>query len=133
MNKANAVFFKMRKHVSLKRLRSFFFFLFFFCYFRLLLIVLLPSPGSKLQHYSKNCNFTKKAIRITNFEPRNCHTSPLFKQNFILNFQDKICLGNILFVSISLNNLSPSFLIHGLVFPQINITMKPQILHSITS
>ena len=50
----------------------------------------------------------KKAIRIINFQPRNSHTSPLFKQNFILKFQDKICLENILFVSKSLNNLTPS-------------------------
>ena len=42
------------------------------------------------------------------FQPRNFHTSPLFKQNFILKFQDKIYLENILFVSKSLNNLSPS-------------------------
>ena len=49
----------------------------------------------------------KKAVRI-NFQPRNSHTSPLFKQNFILKFQDKICLENVLFVSKSLNNLTPS-------------------------
>ena len=50
----------------------------------------------------------KKAVRIITFQPRNFHTSPLFKQNSILKFQDKICLENILFVSKSLNNLSPS-------------------------
>ena len=50
----------------------------------------------------------KKAIRIINFQPRDFHPSPLFKQNSILKFQDKICLENILFVSKSLNNLSPS-------------------------
>ena len=50
----------------------------------------------------------KNAIRIINFQPRNFHTSPLFKQNSILKFQDKICLENILFVSKSLNDLSPS-------------------------
>ena len=50
----------------------------------------------------------KKAVRIINFQPKNSHTSPLFKQNFILKFQDKICLDNILFVSKSLNNLIPS-------------------------
>ena len=49
----------------------------------------------------------KKAVRIINFQPRNSHTSPLFKQNFILKFQDKICLENILFVSKLLNNLTP--------------------------
>ena len=35
-------------------------------------------------------------------------TSPLFKQNSILNFQNKIYLENILFIIKSLNNLSPS-------------------------
>ena len=38
----------------------------------------------------------------------NSHTRPLFKQNSILIFQVKICLKNILFVSKSSNNLSPS-------------------------
>ena len=37
----------------------------------------------------------KKAVRIINFQPRNFHTSPLFKQNFILKFQEKIWLENI--------------------------------------
>ena len=55
-----------------------------------------------------NCNFTKKAVIIINFEPRNHHISPLFKQSSILKFQDKFCLENILFVSKSLNKLSPS-------------------------
>ena len=50
----------------------------------------------------------KKAVRIINFQPRNSHTSPLFKQNFILKFQDKICLESILFVSKPLNNLTLS-------------------------
>ena len=48
----------------------------------------------------------KKAVRINNFQPRKPHTSPLFKQNFILKFQDKICLENALFVSKSLYNLT---------------------------
>ena len=78
-----------------------------------------------------NFNLKKKAVRIINFQPRNFHTSPLFKQNSILKFQDKICLENISFLS--LNNLSPSILIYGLVFPQTNITMKPQVLHRETS
>ena len=50
----------------------------------------------------------KKAVRIISFQPRSSHTSPLFKQNSILKFQDKICLKNILFVSKSLNALTPS-------------------------
>ena len=47
----------------------------------------------------------KDAVRTINFQPRNSHASPLFKQNFISKFQDVICLKNILFV---LNNLSRS-------------------------
>ena len=50
----------------------------------------------------------KKTVRIINFQPRNFHASPLFKQNSILKFQDEICLENILFVSKSVNNLTPS-------------------------
>ena len=45
---------------------------------------------------------------IINFQPKNFHASPLFKQNSILKFQDKICPENVLFVSKSLNNLSLS-------------------------
>ena len=67
----------------------------------------------------------RKTVRIINVEPRNFHTSPLFKQNAILKFQCKICLENILFVS--------KCLIHSSVFPQIIITIKPQILHRVTS
>ena len=63
------------------------------------------SSGLKILALFKD---TKKAIRIINFQPRNFHTSPLFKQDSILKFQDKVCLENILFVSKSLNNLSPS-------------------------
>ena len=50
----------------------------------------------------------KKTVRIISFQPRSSHTSPLFKQNSILKFQDKICLKNILFVSKSLNDSTPS-------------------------
>ena len=65
--------------------------------------------------WAQNCSTTqqivilqKKAIRIINFQPRNSHTSHLFKQSSILKFQDKIYLENISFISKSLNNLSPS-------------------------
>ena len=43
-----------------------------------------------------------------NFQPKNAHTSPLFKQSSILKLLGKIFLENILFVSKSLSNLSPS-------------------------
>ena len=43
----------------------------------------------------------KGTVRI-NFQPRNSHTSSLFKQNSTLKFQDKTSLENNLFVSKSL-------------------------------
>ena len=51
-------------------------------------------------------SFYKKALRIINFQPRNSHSSPLFKKSFIL--LDKVNLENTLFVSKSINNLLPS-------------------------
>ena len=93
----------MRKYVSCKILRYIYFAIF----------------DSYLSYYclvwAQNCStiqriviLQKKAIRIINFQPRNSHTSHLFKQSSILKFQDKICLENILFISKSLSNLSPS-------------------------
>ena len=105
----------MRKSVSLKILR-FIYFAIFDSYLSYCCLV-----------WAQNCStiqriiiLQKKAIRIINFQPRNFHTSPLFKKSSNLKFQDKICLEYILFISKSLNNLLPS------VFPQISITMKPQ-------
>ena len=100
LNRANALLFKMRKYVSLKILRSIYF----------------PIFDSYLSYcylvWAQNCRTIQRIMilqkRLFKFQPRNFHTSPLFKQNSILKFQDKICLENILFISKSLNNLSPS-------------------------
>ena len=93
----------MRKYVCLKILRSIYFatfdsYLFYYC-------LVWAQNCSTIQRIRV---LQKKVIRIINFQPRNLDTSLLFKQNSILKFQDKICLENILFVSKSLNNLSPS-------------------------
>ena len=105
LRRANALLFQMRKYISFKILRSFYFAIFDY-YLSYYCLVWAQNHSNKF--YSTNCNFTKKALRITDFQPRNFHISPLFKQNSILKFQDKICLPNILLVSKSLNNLSPS-------------------------
>ena len=103
LNRANAVLFKMRKYVSLKILRSI-----YFAIFHSYLSYCLLVWAQNFSTIQRIIILQKKAVRIINFQPRNFHTSPLFKQNSILKFQDKICLENILFVSKSLNNLSPS-------------------------
>ena len=128
LNRANALLLKMRKYASLKTLLVICFpifdsYLFYCC-------LVLGQNHSTAQWI---VILQEKAVRFINSEPSNSRTSPLFKQNSILKFQDKICLENILFVSKSLNNLTHQFLVHGLVLPQINITMKPQVLHRVTS
>ena len=82
----------MRKYVGLKILRSIYFAI-FDSYLAYCCLV-----------WAQNCStiqqiivLQKQAITIINFQPRNFHTSPLFKQNSIIKFQDKICLENILF------------------------------------
>ena len=103
LNRANALFFKMRKHVSLKILSSIYFAI-FDSYLSYCCLVWYQNFST----IQRIIILQKKAIRIINFQPRSFHTSPLFKQNSILKFQDKICLENILFISKYLNNLSPS-------------------------
>ena len=114
----------MRKYVSLKILKSFYFAI-FDSYLSYCCLVWAQNH-STIQQIAI---LQKKAVRI-NFQSRNFYTSCLFKQNSILKFQVKICLSIFLVVRKSLNNLTLSV---GLVFPQINITMKPQVLHRVTS
>ena len=102
LNRANALLFKMRKYVSPKILRSI-----YFAIFDSHLSYCCLVWAQNFSSIKRILILQKKAVRIINFQPRNSHTSPLFKQNFILKFQDKICLENILFVSKSFNNLSP--------------------------
>ena len=103
LNRANALLFKIRKYISPKILRSIYFAIFDSNLSYCCLVWAQNFSSSK-----QILILQKRAVRIINFQPRNSCTSPLFNQNFILKFQDKICLENILFVSKSLNNLSPS-------------------------
>ena len=93
----------MRKYVSPKILRSI-----YFAIFDSHLSYCCLVWAQNFSSIKRILILQKKPVRIINFQPRNSHTSPLFKQNFILKFQDKICLENILFVSKLLNNLTPS-------------------------
>ena len=103
LNRANALFFKLKKYVSPKMLRSIYF------------VIFDPYLSYCCLVWAQNFSTTwrtvvlqEKAVRIINFRPRNFHTSLRFKQSSISKFQDKICLEKTLFVSKSLNNLSPS-------------------------
>ena len=111
LNRANALLFKIRKFVDDKILRSIYFAIF----------------ESNLNYcslvWAQNYNvinrlviLQKKALRIMNYQPRNSHTSPLFRKAAVLKFKDKINLENILFISKSINNLLPSLFNNWFVF-----------------
>ena len=104
LNRTNGLLFKMRKYVSLEILRCIYFAI-FWLFLNLTIVfygLAIRAPLNELWFYEK------KAIKIINFQTRNFHTSPLFKQNSIIKFQGKICSENILLLSKSINNLSLS-------------------------
>ena len=103
LNRANTLLFKIRKYFSLKIIRSIYFAI---CDSYLSYCCLVWAQNSST--IQRIIILQKKVVRIISFQPRIFHTSPLFKQNSILKFQDKICLENILFVSKCLKNRSPS-------------------------
>ena len=75
------------------------------------------NPNSKLRVIT----LQKKALRIINNQPNNSHSGPLFKQNNVLKFEDKILVGNIIFVSKLINNLPPPIIKNWFIFcPEIH-------------
>ena len=97
LNRVIALLFRMRKYVSLHILRSIYFAIFdsYLCCCCLA--------------WAQNCSTIQRIIIlqiIINFQRRNFHTSPLFKQNSILKLQNKIYLENILFASKSFITIS---------------------------
>ena len=91
LNRANALLFKIRKYISPKILRSI-----YFAIFDSHLSYCCLVWAQNFSSIKQILILQKMPVRIINFHRiRNSHTSPLFKQNFILKFQDKICLKNI--------------------------------------
>ena len=120
IDRTNALLFKIRKCVDDKILRSIYFAIF----------------ESNLNYcslvWAQNYNainrlviLQKKALRIMNYQPRNSHTSPLFRKAAVLKFKDKINLENILFISKSINNLLPSLFNNCFFFPLIPTNIIP--------
>ena len=101
-----ALLFKIRKYVSFKMLISICFAIFESSLSYLSYCSLVWAQISST--IQRIVILPKKVIRIICFQPKNFHTCPRLKQSSILKFQDKICLENVLFISKSLNNKSPS-------------------------
>ena len=111
LNRANALLFKISKFVDDKILRS--------IYFNIFESNLNYCSLVWTQNYNAiNCLviLQKKALRIMNYQPRNSHTSPLFRKAAALKFKNKINLENILFISKSINNPLPSLFNNWFVF-----------------
>ena len=84
LNRANAVLFKIKKYVSLKILR------YIICDSCLSYCCLVWTQN--VNTIQQIVILQKKPVRSINYQPRDSHTSPLFKQSSTLKFQDKICL-----------------------------------------
>ena len=102
LNRANALLFTIRNYVNKHILRTVYFAIFdsHINYANLI-------RGQNLHAVNRIVILQKKALRIMNFQPRDSHSSPLFKSNHILKLEDKILIENILFINKSLNNLLP--------------------------
>ena len=100
LNRANGLLFKIRNYVNFNTLKSIYFAIFdsHINYANLIW-------GQNLNSAFRIVTLQKKAIRIINNQPRNSHSSLLFKKSNILKFEDKILINNIIFISKSINNL----------------------------
>ena len=72
--------------------------------------------GQNINSAFRIVTLQKKAIRIINNQPRNSHSSLLFKKSNILKFEDKILINNIIFISKSINNLQPPIFKNWFIF-----------------
>ena len=79
LNRANALLFKIRKYVSLKVLRSIYFAIFesHLSYYSL-------AQAQNFRIMQRIMILQKKAVRIINFQSRNFHASPIFRQSSIV-------------------------------------------------
>ena len=105
LNRANALLYTIRNFVNRHILRTIYFAIFdtHLNYANLIW-------GQNLNAVSRIVILQKKALIVMNFQSRDSHSSPLFKSNDILKFEDKILIENILFINKSVNNLhSPIF------------------------
>ena len=72
--------------------------------------------AAKPQFQVKSYYLQKKALRIINNQPKIVTQVHYFKKNNILKFEDKILIGNIIFVSKSINNLLPPIFKNWFIF-----------------
>ena len=100
LNRANALLFKIMNFVNVNTLKTIYYAIFdshIYC-----ANVIWARNFNAVNRVSI---LQKKALRTISFQPRNCHSSLLFKKRNLLKFEDKIQLENVLLVSKYLNNI----------------------------
>ena len=111
LSRTNALLYKLRNYVSFNTLKAIYFAI-FDSHINYADLIWGQNPNSKLRVNT----LWKKTVRIVNNQPKNSHSGPLFKQNNILKFEDKILIGNIIFISKSINNLLPPIFKNWFIF-----------------
>ena len=95
LNRANALLFKIRNYVNFNTLKSIYFAIF----------------DSHINYanliWEQNVNSAFRVVALQKNQPRNNHSSLLFKKINTLKFVDKILINNIIFISKFINNLQP--------------------------
>ena len=102
LNRANALLLKIRNYVNLKTFRNI-----YYAIFDSHLTYSCIVWAQKINTVNRLIIIQKKALRIINFKDQLFHSTPLFFENNILKFIDKITLENILFFNKSINRQVP--------------------------
>ena len=102
LNRASALLLKIRNYVNMKTLRNI-----YYAIFDSHLTYSCIVWAQNINTVNRLIILQKKALRIMNFKDQLFHSSPLFSENNILKFTDKITLENILFVNKSINRQVP--------------------------
>ena len=100
---ANALLFKIRNFVNINTLKTI-----YYAIFDSHINYANVIWAQNFNAVKRVCIFEKEAQRSISFQPRDCHSSPLFKKHNLLIFEDKIQLENVLLVSKYFNNILPS-------------------------
>ena len=102
LNRANALLLKIRNYVNMKTLRNI-----YDTIFDSHLTYSCIVWGQNINAVNRLIILQNNALCIMNFKDQLFHSCPLFPENNILKFIDKITLENILFVNKSINRQVP--------------------------
>ena len=103
LNRANALLFKIRNFVNVNTLNIIYYAI-FYSHINYANVIW----AQDLNAVNRVSILQKKAPRIISFQPRDCHSNPLFKKRNLLKSEDKIQPRNVLLVSKYFNNTLPS-------------------------